>query len=69
MNILSESLAKLLPHWAEHAAEHGAEIRQWRIKAEGTVSGRALSHMTEAEAAIKAACEALNAARRALDEK
>lgn len=68
MNAASASarLARLLPHWAEHAAEHVAEISQWRRQAAGEVGEAVILHMREAEAAMTGAQAALAAAANAL---
>jgi hypothetical protein len=65
MNV-ADKLARLLPHWAEHSAEHVAEIRDWRRLATGEVGEAVIVRLLEAEAAMNAAQSALEAAVDAL---
>lgn len=56
-----KKLAVLLPHWAEHNAEHAQEFREWAERAER------MGH-AEAAAQIRAAADALEQANQALTE-
>ncbi|MDH7488167.1 MAG: hypothetical protein QHH80_01495 [Anaerolineae bacterium] len=59
-----KKLAVLLPHWAEHNAEHAEEFRQWAQRAEAAGQTVAAQRIREAAAALEQANQALAAAMR-----
>ncbi|GAB4410701.1 MAG: hypothetical protein Kow00123_24340 [Anaerolineales bacterium] len=61
-----KKLAVLLPHWAEHNAEHAEEFREWAQRAEAAGRTVAAQRIREAAAALEQANEALAGAMRDL---
>lgn len=63
-----KKLAVLLPHWAEHNAEHVEEFREWADRAEAAGQPQAAQHLREAAATLEQANQALAAALRSLPQ-
>jgi len=59
-------LAVLLPHWAEHNAEHAEEFRDWANRAEQAGHPEVAQHVRIAAEALEQADTALSAALDAL---
>jgi hypothetical protein len=62
----TERMLKLLPHWADHTAEHIEEIRRWRTQGKDVLDPAVLDHLEDAERIMADAREALNKASAAL---
>ena len=63
----AERLAKLLPHWMGHNAEHADEFRQWAERAHAIGYAAAAAAIVRAAEALLQANAELDQATRALE--
>jgi hypothetical protein len=56
-------LARLLPHWIEHNAEHADEFRRWAERARDAGRGHIADHLEMAVQALTEAIRALQGAQ------